>query len=189
MSQKQKRILIGLLGTIGSGKTIVSDYLVERHGFFRVMMGDLVREKAKEEGLELTRENLQYTQKKYRGKFGQEYFIKENIKRLLDSTKKLLLIDGIRTPVDAKAAKENDAVLILVDAPPKIRFERLKARKREGDAQTFIAFKKQEEREWKLFNLKESFKHVDYRIENTGTIQEMHKKIDNLLDKKINKSG
>ena len=82
--EKREKILIGLLGTIGAGKTTVSDYFVSR-GFERVVMGDLVRGKVKAEGLELTRENLGKTQEKYRNKYGKDYFINFAIKRLKDS--------------------------------------------------------------------------------------------------------
>jgi dephospho-CoA kinase len=182
MSEKEQQILIGLMGTIGAGKTIVSDYLVDK-GFYRIVMGDIVREKTKEEGLELTRENLQKIQKKYRDKFGQEYFIKETINRLLSSNKKNLLIDGIRTPTDARVAKEHEAILILIDAPAELRYKRLKERKREGDAQTFDEFKQQESSEWKLFKFEESFGYADYIIENKGTIEELYNKIDDLLNR------
>lgn len=185
MPDKPKHILIGLLGTIGAGKTIVSDYLVEKHGFYRVIMGNLVREVAKKEGLELTRENLQEIQKKYRDNFGQEYFIKETIKRLNESGNEKLLIDGIRTPTDATEAKKAGTVLILIDAPEKVRFERLKARRREGDAQTFEQFLNQEKREWEMLRFKESLKYVDYKIENSRSIKELYKKIDKLMESLI----
>lgn len=173
-----------MLGTIGSGKTTVSDYLVSK-GFERVIMGDLVREKTKQEGLKLTRENLQAIQKKYRDKYGQEYFIKEVIKKLKESGKDKLLIDGVRVPMDAILPKKDGAVLILVDAPKKIRFERLKARGRENDPQTMQEFIKQEKAEWKAFNFKETLKYVDYEIDNSGNLRELYRKVDELLKKDI----
>jgi dephospho-CoA kinase len=177
-----KQILIGLIGTIGAGKTTVSDYLVKK-GFFRVVMGDLVREKTREKRMELTRENLQAVQKEYRGKFGEEYFIKETVKRLKDSGKEKLLIDGIRTPIDAEEAKKAGAIIILVDAPARIRFERLKARKREGDAQTMQDFLEQEKAEWGLFRFNETLRYVNYKLENYGSIKELYKNTDELVGK------
>lgn len=178
------QIIIGLLGTIGAGKTTVSDYLVKK-GFERVVMGDLVREVAIKEGLELTRENLQAIQKKYRDNFGQEYFIKEAVDILKKSGKEKLLIDGVRTPTDATEAKKAGAILVLIDAPKKIRFERLRARKREGDAQTFEQFLEQEKREWEMLRFRKSLKYVDYKIDNSRSIKELYKKIDSLLESLI----
>lgn len=177
----EKTIIIGLMGTIGSGKTTVSDYLVKK-GFERVIMGNLIRAKAVEEGLELTRENLTFIQEKYRNDYGKDYFINYAIKKLKDSGKKLLLIDGIRLPVDAEIAKRERAFLILVDAPPEVRFERLKERKRENDPQTLEDFRMQEELELKTFFLDSTLKHVDYTIDNSGTPEETYKKVDELIE-------
>lgn len=179
------KYMIGLLGTIGAGKTTASDYLVKKHGFYRVVMGDLVREVARREGMELTRENLQAIQKKYRGKYGQEYFIRETIERLNKSAGNRLLIDGIRTPVDASEAKKAGAVLVLIDASEEVRYERLRARKREGDAQTFKHFLEQEKREWEILSFKETLKLVDNKIENSGNLNELYKKIDKFIEKLI----
>ena len=181
-----RKCMIGLLGTIGAGKTAISEYLVKNHNFYKIGMGDLVREVAKQESLELTRENLQIIQKKYRDDYGKGYFIKETIKRLKESGRDRLLIDGIRTPTDASEAKKAGAVLILIDAPKKARYERLKARKREGDAQTFEHFSEQEKREWKMLEFKETLKLVDVKMENSGSLQEIYNKIDKIIEKLIN---
>ncbi|MFH0831301.1 MAG: AAA family ATPase [archaeon] len=179
---KDKKYMLGLIGTIGAGKTTVSDYLVQKHGFYRVVMGDLVREVARQEGLGLTRENLQAIQKKYRDKYGQEYFIKETINRLENSGKNRMLIDGIRTPTDASEAKKAGAILVLLDAPEKNRYERLKARKREGDAQTFEHFLEQEKREWEMLSFKDTLKFVDFKIENSGSLKEIYSGIDKFIE-------
>ncbi len=180
-----KQIILGLLGTIGSGKTTASDYLISK-GFFRVIMGDLVREKAREEGLELTRENLGKTQEKYRTKYGADYFINETIKRLKESGRESLLIDGIRTPKDAEGAKREGAILILVDAKKNVRFERLKVRAREGEGKkTFKDFERDEFREWEFFKFKETLDYVDYRLDNSGSVEELYKQIDSLLGRII----
>ncbi len=178
-----KQIIIGLLGTIGSGKTTVSDYLV-KNGFCRVVMGDLVRAKVSEEGFEITRENLQKTQEEYRSKYGADYFIKETVKLLRGSGKNKLLIDGIRTPVDALVAKREGAILILIDAKKKVRFERLKARAREGEGKkAFKDFERDELREWDLFKFQETLTYVDYTLDNSGGVEEVYKQMDKLLER------
>ena len=178
----KKRILLGLMGTIGSGKTTISNYLVKK-GFFRVIMGDLVREKVRQEDIELTRESLQAAQKKYRKLYGEDFFMKEAIKILNKSGRKRLLIDGIRLPIDAKEAKKAGARLILIDASPKIRFERLKARGREDDPKTFLEFMKQERAEWRIFKFERTLKYVDFKIDNSNNLEKFYKNVNKLLEK------
>jgi dephospho-CoA kinase len=64
-------------------------------------------------------------------------------------------------------------------------FKRLLERNRVGDAKTLEAFKQQEQRE-NLNNttnqqLDETFKLAEKVIVNDGTLEELHKKVDDLL--------
>lgn len=178
----KNKILIGLIGTIGSGKTSISDYLSKK-GYKRVVMGDLVREITKKEGLKLNRTNLLLTQKKYRTKFGSDYFIKLAVKRVKNAEKGL--IDGIRTPIDATEAKKAGAIIVFIDANQRLRFERMKKRARIGFSKTFDEFKKEQKMEFKMLNFKKTLKYADYKLMNNGTKKEFLKKIGQLV-KKIN---
>jgi dephospho-CoA kinase len=180
--KKGKDLLIGLTGTIGSGKTTVSDYLAKK-GFERVIFGDLIREQAKKKGIPFTRENLHALENKYHRLHGLDFLIDEALKKLKKSGKSKLLIDCIRTPRQAIRSKKAGAILILVDAPKKIRFERLKSRKRTGDPLTMKEFLRQESKEWRIFNFRKTFKHIDHKINNPGTKKELYKKVDFLLNK------
>ena len=183
MKKETSQTLIGLMGTIGSGKTTASNYIVKRYKFKRIIMGNLVRAKARKMGLETTRENLLKVQKYYREKYGQEYFIH----LALEKTKKWkrALIDGVRVPADAIEIKKAKGKIILIDARPKLRFERLKRRKRKGYSKTFEEFKREEKLERKFINFNVTLKYVDYRIENNTTKEKFYQNIDKLM-KKLN---
>ena len=103
MAKKSKQILIGLIGTIGSGKTTASDYIVKKHKFKRIIMGNLVRVVTRKKGLEVTRKNMLNVQKYYRTKYGKNYFIDRALKKAKDWQR--ALIDGVRVPADAKGIK------------------------------------------------------------------------------------
>lgn len=177
---KEREIKIGLIGTIGSGKTTVSEYL-KKKGFSYIATGDIVREKAREEGIELTRENLQQLQKKYRAKYGMDCFTKIAIERLEKGGKGKLAVDGMRVPEETFLVKKHGFKIILIDAPARIRFERLKLRGSARDPKRFMEFIKNEKAEWKLFRFGATIKDADYKINNSGSMKNLYRKIDKLI--------
>lgn len=182
-------LVIGLTGPIGSGKSSVAEYLIDRYEFVKLSIGDLVREYARKEGLKFTRENLDRVQKKYRDKHGPDFFAEKALEKIKDTEGEKFVIDGIRMPEDSEPLKRNfddRFVLLLVDAKPKIRFRRLKRRGRPGDPETFEEFKKQDERELENFKMEKTFKKADYTINNNGRLEKLKKKVDRFL-KQLNR--
>ncbi len=176
--------VVGLLGPIGSGKTTVAKYLKDKYGFFMIIMGDLVREIVRERGLVPTREALQDVQKEYVSKYGMEYFAKLVIKRIEKSNAERAVIDGMRRKEDVLVPKRhygNDILILLIDAPAELRFERLLRRKREDRPKTYNDFLKQEKREYELFNLKEVFKLADEIIVNDSSLDVLYARVDKVL--------
>ncbi len=173
--------VIGLTGLIGSGKDTVSDYISKKYGYRIVVMGDIVRELATELGRSHSRDNLHLTQKEYVEKYGIEYFAKRVVEKIRRNNWQKVVINGIRRPEDASVPKgefKKDMVVALVDAPPQVRFERMKARMRADDPQTMEEFIRQEENELALFRWSETMKFVENRINNDGTVEELHKNIE-----------
>lgn len=179
--------IIGLVGLIGSGKDVVSNILCEKYGFEKIVMGDIVREFATKLGRTHSRDDLQRTQKEYREKYGDEFFGKEVVKKIKENRWSKVVINGIRIPEDVKVPKRefgDDMVVVLIDAEPRLRFERLRKRKRVGDPDTFKEFQRQEENEKKLFNFKGVLKYVDYIIDNNSTLEELERNVDRFLREK-----
>ena len=178
--------VIGLIGMIGSGKDAVNDYIANKYGYKVVHMGDIVRTIAKERGLDTHRNNLDSIQKECTEKHGQGYFAQEVVREIKESGVEKAIINGIRRPVDAEVPKKifgNNMILVQVDADPQVRFERLSKRGRPGDPKTIEEFERQERDQFKLFNLEKTLKRVDHKLENDGTLKELHDKIDKLLKK------
>lgn len=175
---------IGLIGTIGAGKDTVSDYIRDRYRFDVITMGDLVREVARERGVEANRDNLTAIQKEHVERFGGDYWIRKVVERVRQNRWEKVIINGIRRPVDAEVAKNsfgNDIVMVLVDADVKVRFSRLQRRGRVGDPKTMEEFMHQEQSEFEKFDFKNTLKHVEKTIHNNTTIGDLHKSTDALL--------
>lgn len=138
-------MIIGLTGKNGAGKGVVADFLRQR-GFIYTSLSDVIRNELKKRSIEITRENLVRIGNELRNQWGPSV-LAERVALDLDHDKNYV-VDSIRNPEEAKALKKRkDFVLLFVDAPVELRFERVKARGRENDPQTLEAFTKLEDAE------------------------------------------
>ena len=178
-------MIIGLVGTMGSGKTEVADYLKSR-GFEHYTYSDIIIEIAKKRNIALTRENLQ--------KLGTEIKQKEHNKGIL--SKKIVeriktgkaVVDGIRNHDEIKELRKNSStVIIAINAPQRLRYSRLKKRARPGDPLSFKEFKRLDnlENRGKTEGQQISIclKMADYAITNNSSLENLKKEVDKILDK------
>ncbi len=175
-------MIIGLTGTNASGKGEVAKYLVSK-GFQYLSLSDIVKHEAKFKGLELTRENLILTGNLMRAQFGPDVLAQRTIKNI---TEKNCVIDSIRNVAEAKAIKKlKDSLLIAVDAPSELRYERSQKRKEERDRLSFAEFKKLEAQEnFKSptgQQLRLAMKEADKLIINNSLLSDLHREIDDLI--------
>jgi dephospho-CoA kinase len=178
--------VIGFVGDIGSGKDSAAEYICQKYGYRNISMGDIVRELLKKSGKPENRENLDSLQKEIVAKHGPEFFAKEVMKKIMLNKLEKVIISGIRRPADAEVPKRaygKDFVLVKIEVPAEIRFERMKSRARPGDPKTLEEFLEQEKRQYELFSLKKIYGYVDHRVDNSGTPEELEKRLDALLKK------
>ena len=181
-------MIIGLTGANASGKGEAASYL-KLKGFEYYSLSDILREEAKSRGIESSRENLIRLGNELREKNGPSVLADFVIKKI--KNKNNYIIDSIRNPSEVEALKKmRDFILIGVDAPVEIRFERIVSRKRPGDPETLKEFMEKE----KMENipspanqqLETCLKMADMIIINGSTIEEFHKKISNVIEKNEN---
>jgi dephospho-CoA kinase len=174
---------LGVFGPAGGGKGIAAKYIARKYRYNIINMGNIVRALARKEHLKPTRENLEKLQAKYSKIYRQDFVIEHALEKAFKSRKPVIL-DGIRKPIQARLAKERlHAKLILVDAKPELRFERMKKRRRTGFAENLEEFKKQEKKEDKVFNLKKTFSMADYRIDNSNGMKYLINQINKVMKK------
>ena len=175
-------MIIGLTGTICSGKGTVADYLKEK-GFQYFSYSGLIREEAKKLGLSDTRESLQQLANDLRKKKGEGIL---SINILERKSSDVFIADGIRNTEEVRVlGKEKDFFLIGIDAPQKLRFKRLLTRNRPGDPTTFEEFKRIDETENKGIasgqEINECLKMADFLITNDGTLEAVKDNVDQIL--------
>ena len=181
-------MIIGLTGKNASGKGEVANYLKAK-GFAYFSLSDELREEAKEKGIETTRENMIKLGNQLRDEFGAKYLASRINNKIKKNEKDNFVVDSIRNLGEIEELRKNkNFILVGVDAPVELRFKRAVERDRVGDAETLEKFKQLEERE-NLKNktgqqLDECLKAVDKIIVNDGSLEELHNKVDQLINKK-----
>jgi len=175
-------MIIGLTGTMGAGKGEVASYLKEK-GFEHHTYSEIIIEETEKRGLDATRENLQKVGNLLREEHGDEGILSRKILEKIKTDK--AVADGVRNSAEIRELrKAKDFYLIGVDAPQKLRFNRLKKRGRAGDPDSFEEFKRLDDKEnlgRKGQEISKCLKMADFMIINDGSLTELRKKVDNLL--------
>ena len=171
---EDKKFILGLVGTIGAGKSSAVEYLLTK-GFDHIKLSNVIREKAKLKNP--NRGTLQDWGNKLRQNFGTDFLARQAWKKITRSKSKKFLIDGIRNVAEVRflRGKENFH-LICVNAHPKTRFKRLRIRSSSRDPLTLEEFEKMEDRdlnENKEYGqqTKAVMKLADFSIRNDSPIE------------------
>jgi dephospho-CoA kinase len=110
-------LIVALTGMPGAGKTTVANYLSQK-GFPLLIMGDVVREAAENDGLEPTSDNLaklMLTLRKRNGPEAVAHLIVNKIKLMKKEVKRLdvVVVDGIRSMVEVNVLRRIGTVRLL----------------------------------------------------------------------------
>jgi dephospho-CoA kinase len=182
--------VIGITGTLASGKTTVKDFFLSHFSSYFVSLSDIIKEEVMKEGKELKRENLIEKGNELRKRYGNQILAEVATLTFPDKIEKeVLIIEGIRNPGEAEYLRKKfgkDFILIAVDAPREIRFKRLLERGKEDDPKTFEEFLEIDEIDLGKNqpdygqNVKTCLKLADYLMINDGSISELNKKLEKI---------
>lgn len=138
---------VAITGTISSGKSQVAKILTEL-GFKHVSLSDMIRKVVKDKHLPETRATLIDTGNWMRKRDGIGILARMVSDQMGGDTETNLVVETIRNPAEADILKDRlGCELWCVDAPLELRFQRLVARNRDGDAVTKEEFMKINERD------------------------------------------
>jgi dephospho-CoA kinase len=122
--------VIIIYGLPGAGKSTIVD-IAEQIGFNTVIMGDVVRNKAKQHLDNPTSKSIGEWATAQRKQHGKEIIAKytlDKAKQLNDTT---ILIEGVRSPAELAVFSDNYSLkTIRVDAPFTLRYRRIAERDR-----------------------------------------------------------
>ncbi len=178
-------MIIGLCGYNAAGKGEVANLLKEQNYKYH-SLSDIIRDVCDERHLEKTREHLINIGNELRTNFGPNYFGKKVLEKINEERKqgqKEFIVDSIRNPAEVTALREDcDFILLGVNAPIELRYERTKTRGRIENVNNFYEFKLMEERENSsnpnAQQLDAVYKMADKYIFNDGTLEELKQRLD-----------
>ena len=170
--------LIAFAGSFASGKDTIAQYLVETFNYHHVSTGDMVRLVAAREKGSVEREILNEVAQAYRKQHGAGFFVDLAVKEHPFP----LLVSGLRSLGEAKKIKEHNGLLVFLDAPVKVRYERMKARNRDRESlKTLQEFADFEAKEWYSgdddsdFNMRGIRDMSDVVIDTTPDLEVLYK--------------
>jgi dephospho-CoA kinase len=179
-----RRKLILVTGMAGSGKTTLSK-IVREAGYKVLFMGDVIRELARQQGLDPTPENIGMLATEIRQE-GQDAVARRCIELLRKGySNELVFIDGVRSLAEVNAFKEvYDVVLVAIHASPISRYKRLTKRGRSDDPKSWEEFKDRDERELN-FGIGNSIASADFMIVNDNGFDKLENKFHEVISKVI----
>lgn len=181
-------MIIGVCGRVSAGKETLTKFLREK-GFIYFETSQLINEELAFRGLKITRENQQNLADSLRKKEGVGVLMK----MLLAKTQqgKNYIFDSLRNSGEAIFLREHapNFLLIGVDAPAKIRFERILSRGKPSDPKTWVEFLKMDERD--NFDVHDSMgqqtgkllEMSDFVVVNDSSVEEGLKKVEEIWKK------
>lgn len=176
---------IAFVGHAAVGKDTLADYVSTKYALTNVSSGDLIRAYVTEHNLgSLERENLKKVGNELRAQHGSDYLVRLAVEKHPDN----VIVSGLRTIGEVETFKSLGGVVIAVIASPRRRYELAQLRGRIDDTFTFEEWHAHELSEYtNQDHAKQNIEGVialaDYHIENTGTLDELYQKCDEVLVK------
>jgi len=181
------KLILGICGQPCSGKDSVSTYLVGDYKFTPASTSDMIRFYITEHNLgDLSKQDIQKTANSLRATHGADYLVSLALK----NSAPRLVITGLRTPAEAALLKSAPGKLIALEAPVELRYKRSLLRGRAGSNVTFEKFveferKESESTDPNAQNVNAVISMADFKLQNVGTLEELHQKIDILFSEAL----
>lgn len=177
------KIILGLAGTLASGKDTTKKYLVGKYTAKDCRFSSILRDVLSRIAVPISRENLQKLSTLLRANFGENLLAKAIANDATELDSDIVIVDGVRRPTDIEhLIKLPNFFLIKIDADSRTRYERmLKRNENEGDnKKSFEQFKIDENAEAdKLIPI--VMESARYSIDNNGSLEDLYKQIDQII--------
>ena len=178
-----KKIILGFVGPIASGKGTACGYLNEKYQAQTYRFSTMLYDILNRVNLETNRENLQKVSSVLRQNFGDDLMAKTIAFDVTKAESQIVSVDGVRREPDIKYLREIPGFyLISIDANAEIRHKRLIGRgeKTDDNTKTFEQFLEDEKKEAEQ-QIKAVAKKADFQIDNNGTLEQLYEQIEKIM--------
>ena len=179
-------MIIGIAGTIGSGKGTVVEYLSEKKGFAHYSCSGLLKEMLEERGEFVDRDAMAKLAREIR-KEDPNGVPKLTYERVKKDNPENAIIEALHTIGEADFVRSVGGIILGVDADVSVRYARITKRGSIKDDVTFEKFAEQAKREddggsdASGHNIRGVMAIADYTITNNGTLDELHANIEEVF--------
>jgi dephospho-CoA kinase len=177
------QLILGLTGQAGCGKGTIAEFLEEEYGAIHLRFSAILDDLLQTLGLENDRPTLTQLSETIRKGFGESVLSHAIAKQALTSSKKLVVIDGFRRVEDLTSLETlPEFKLLALDAPARVRYERVKNRGERED---------EKEMSWEKFisqgssstelTIPATMARAWRTMDNSGTKEEMKERMRELM--------
>ncbi|WP_456474681.1 AAA family ATPase [Candidatus Pyrohabitans sp.] len=186
MVEIRKRVVIGVMGKIGSGKSEASRYIAKKYNGRIFRFSDILKDILQRLHMELRRENFIALGSALRREFGDGVIARALKQDILASDAQVVVVDGVRYPEEVEMIRSfENSVLVYIHAFSEVRYQRAVERGEKGEAAMgYEEFLKNDSAETEK-RIDELVKLADYRIDNNGTLEELYAALERVLDELI----
>ena len=178
-----KKLVIGISGTFASGKGTLADSLARHFNLINVSTSDMLAEEAMREFGNTDRPSKFAVAERLRKTKGGGVLAEMALEKFKqDSAHDGVLVSDLRSLGEANVVKKAGGVIIFVDAPLELRYQRMQSRARDIEANISQAdFAEREKREWYAgpsdadFNLRGIKAMADIRLSNDSSVDVMNR--------------
>ncbi len=167
-----------------AGKDTAANYLAEKYGAAHFRFTHILDAILEDLSLPISRQNEIDLGLGLRKIFGEHVLVNALEKRVSKSWAKIIVVNGIRMDEMEIVKSWEGAKTIYITAPLETRFERYNIRhEKVDDAQMDLRQFTEQEKAPTEIGIPDLGKKADYKIENTGSLEDMYRKLDEIITK------
>ncbi len=175
-------MIVGVTGLPCSGGGSFAQLLLSK-GFEQLSYSDILRAELRAAGKEVTRETMQEQGNAIRSEFGPGELSRRLLAKI--DLKKNYVLTTIRNPAEIEVLRQTGVfVLVHVDAPRDVRYQRMTSRARENDPVTHEMFIALDSKELGLgqpthgLRIGDCITLADYTLMNDGSLEDFENKVE-----------